>query len=168
MSIDRWLPRVAFGALPLILVLGACDPQSAQDLDVPQVTAEVEGAVASLFEAMNAGDVDAVLDHYMGDGNFLFAGVTRVLTDREAWSERVQLWYRVNDEVTFEHQLLSLQVLAPTVAVTAIQGGSTEAEFLLWTQTWVKDATGRWLIAAEHESWPECVDPPRAHPGTTG
>jgi ketosteroid isomerase-like protein len=153
----------------MIAALGACSAPTSQEIDVPQVTTEVEAAVASLFEAMSAGDGDAVMAHYIGEGNFLYAGVTRVATDWEAWSGQVKMWYRANAEVTFEHQLLSLQVLAPTVAVTAIQGSSTEAEFLLWTQTWVKDdATGRWLVAAEHESWPECVDPPRAHPGTTG
>ena len=153
----------------LALGVAACGNPAAQELDVAGITEEVEGAVASLFEAMNSGDGEAVMAHYQGVGNFLYAGITRTAADFENWSAQARAWYASHPDVEFEHQLLSLQVMAPTVAVTAVQGSSTEAEFLLWTHVWVKDdATGRWLITSEHESWPDCVDPPRAHPGTTG
>jgi ketosteroid isomerase-like protein len=154
---------------PLILSLIACGSPDGQRPDVSAITSEVEAAVGSFFQAMNAHDGDAVIGHYVGPENFLYAGITNVAVDWETWSGQVQAWYRANSDVEFTHELMSIQVVAPTVAVATVRGSSSEAEALLWTQVWAKDAeTGRWLITTEHESWPECVDPPRPHVGTNG
>ena len=68
----------------------------------------------------------------------------------------------------FEQELLSIQILTPTVAVAALRGHSTEAEALFWTEVLQKGEDGRWLITYEHESWPGCSVPTGAHMGTEG
>lgn len=154
---------------PLLVALAACGAAPQESLDVGQVTSEVEAAVGSLFDAMNAHDGEGVIAHYAGPENFLYAGITNVAVDWDTWSGQVQTWYRMNPEIAFTHELVSIQVVAPTVAVATVRGSSTEAEALLWTQVWAKDAeTGAWLITTEHESWPQCVEAPRPHMGTTG
>jgi ketosteroid isomerase-like protein len=45
-----------------------------------------------------------------------------------------------------------------------VRGSSTEQEWLLFTQVYVQDDAGRWVVAHEHVSWPG-AEAPRRHPG---
>jgi hypothetical protein len=82
----------------------------------------------------------------------------------ETFAERVTPYYRTNTEITFQQEILRIQILSPTSAVVTLKGSSTGAEHLFWTEVLVREADGRWLIAHEHESWPDCPAPPPLHP----
>jgi hypothetical protein len=127
---------------------------------------EVRGTLYGLTEAMNSHDPDQIFRYYRGDGEFLYLGCTEIVLSWEAFSDRARTFYRANPEVTFQQEVVRIQVLSPTVAVAASRGGSTDAEDLFWTQVLVRGSEG-WRVAYEHESWPGCSPAPAAHPFTT-
>ena len=103
---------------------------------------------------------------YRQDGAFFYLGCTDILFGWETFSARVGPYYANNTDVTFQQELLSVQILSPTVAVAAVRGSSTEAEALFWTEALQQGEDGRWLITYEHESWPGCPVPRGPHLGT--
>jgi len=150
-----------------LLALG-CSP-SAERLDPAREEAlreEVRETLSGLTQAMNSGDPDRIFRYYRGDEEFLFLGCTDVLLGWSAFSGRVATFYRANPEVSFQQEVVRIQILSPTVAVAALRGGSSDAEELFWTEVLVREGEG-WKIAYEHESWPGCSPAPTPHPFTT-
>ncbi len=145
---------------------GACRPASTELTDAQReaIVSEVNQAVGELIDAMNAHDGDRVVSYYMNSADFAYVGVTDITVGWEHFANLVGPWYGRNTDVTFDYEVLHIQVLSPTVATVIFQGSSTEAEFLMWTQVLVRGDDGQWAIALEHESWPECTEPPRSHP----
>lgn len=146
----------------------ACGPRPGElsERGRAEITSQVNQRVAELFEAMNAHDVERIGSFYLHSDDFAYVGVSDVRVGWEPFSRIVGLWHRTHPEVKFEHEVVHTHVLSPTVAVAVIRGSSTETELLVWTQVFVRNDGGEWVIAHEHESWHETSDPPRAHPVT--
>ncbi|MFH1764639.1 MAG: nuclear transport factor 2 family protein [Gemmatimonadota bacterium] len=158
----------ALWAILSIPLAVACNPQpepfTQTQTDV--LAAEVAETLAGLTEAMNSHDPDRVMAYFRQSEEFLYLGCTYFMLGWETFSPRAWSYTVANPHVTFQREVVRIQVLSPTVAVAALQGASTEAEALFWTEVLVKEA-GSWLIAHEHESWPGCPPPLVAHPFTT-
>jgi ketosteroid isomerase-like protein len=137
-------------------------------MDETALIEEVLETLAGLTEAMNAHDPDEVFRFYRQTDDFFYLGCTDILYGWGTFAVRVEPYYTFNTDVSFEKEVLSVQILSPTVAVAALRGSSTEAEALFWTEVLQKGEDGRWLITHEHESWPGCPVPRGAHMGTTG
>ncbi len=127
---------------------------------------EVEGTLTGLTEAMNSHDPERIFSFYRQDQSFFYLGCTDVLYSWGTFSVRVGPYYQNNTDVTFEQEILSIQILSPTVAVAALRGSSSNAEALFWTEVLQRQDDGRWLITYEHESWPDCKTPRGPHMGT--
>jgi len=172
------MPRVRLILLVLVLSFGACvsepDPLTLVEgavltqEEVAVLTQEVAETLAGLTEAMNSHDPERVFSFYRQDESFFYLGCTDILFGWGTFSSRVGPYYTRSTDVIFEQELLSIQILTPTVAVVALRGHSTEAEALFWTEVLQKGEDGRWLITYEHESWPGCSVPTGAHMGTEG
>jgi uncharacterized protein (TIGR02246 family) len=154
----------ALSAFAVIAALSACQP--GRDLDGTRGTA-IRGAVVTaiddLYAAMNEHDADRVLGHYLESDDFLYVGVSDVMQGWERFSAMTAPWYAMHPDVTFEHEILHMQILAPDVATVTTRGSSTESPHLMTTRTLVL-RDGRWLIALEHESWPGAETPQPQHP----
>ncbi|MCJ7629825.1 MAG: nuclear transport factor 2 family protein [Longimicrobiales bacterium] len=161
----RNLVLLAILAVPLAV---ACNPQpepfTQAEKDVLAV--EVRETLAGLTEAMNNHDPDAVMAYFRQNEEFLYLGCTYSMLGWETFSPRVWSYTVANPQVTFQRDVVRIQVLSPTAAVAMLQGASTEAEALFWTEVLVKE-DGAWVIAHEHESWPGCPQPINPHPFTT-
>jgi uncharacterized protein (TIGR02246 family) len=132
------------------------------------VEVEVRELIGELTEAMNSHDPDQVLSFYRESEEFIYVGCTDLMFGWETFSTLVEPFYRNSVDVTFEQEILGIQVLSPTTAVVTLQGSSTEAQALFWTEVLVQEPDGRWVIAHEHESWPGCPEPPPLHPTGSG
>lgn len=149
----------------LIGSLGAAScgaPPRMTEVQRLHVLEEVHAAVADRFEAMNRHDPEAVAGFYRPGEDFVYAGVSDVVTGLDGFSAMTAPWYGLHSDQVFEYDILHTQVLSPTVATVTIRGGTGEAPHLLWTNVYVLEA-GRWLVALEHESWPG-APAPSAHP----
>lgn len=154
----------ALAAAAAILAMVACQPtRELTDAQRSTTTADVIATVDSLYAAMNEHDADRVLAHYLQSDQFLYVGVSESLQGWQSFSGLARPWYASHPDVTFQHQILHVQVLAPDVATATVRGSSTEAPYLMWTRTLVR-RDGRWLIALEHESWPGAEEPRGEHP----
>jgi len=156
--------RVLLAIFMAVALAGACDPGPAvfdQALKA-EIATEVRETLAGLTEAMNSHDSERVFGYFRQSEEFLYLGCTDYLFGFGDFSVRVGPYYEANSEVVFHQEVVRLQVLSPTVAVAALQGGSTDAEALFWTEVLVKEE-GNWVIAHEHESWPGCSPPPAVH-----
>ena len=149
---------------PMILVEGT--PLSPEE--VASLSQEVSEAVEGLTAAMNSHDPELVFDFYRQDETFFYLGCTDVLFGWGTFSTRVGPYYLNTPGVTFQRELLTIQILSPSAAVASLRGSSTEAEALFWTEVLKKGEDGRWLITYEHESWPDCSTPRGPHMGTEG
>lgn len=147
-----------------------CGPQTEASaaFEEPALIQEVLETLERFTEAMNSHDPERVFSFYRQDPTFFFLGCTDILYGWDAFASRVGPYYQFNTDVTFEQEVLSVQILSPTVAVAALRGSSTEAEALFWTEVLQRQDDGRWLITHEHESWPGCPVPRGPHMGTTG
>lgn len=156
-------------ARPLLFValLGACQPDSGSITEARRTALgqEIRESLEGLTEAMNSHDPDRIFGYFRQSEEFLYLGCTSFLMGWDAFATRVGPYYRANPTVTFQQEVVRIQVLSPTVAVAALRGGSSEVEHLFWTDVLVKEE-GRWLITHEHESWPGCSVPSGAHPFT--
>lgn len=155
----------------LILLPAACRSGGSPPLSEGEVTAireEVAEAVVGLTEAMNSHDSDRVFAFYRQDEEFFYLGCTSAMMGWSTFSPRIASYYRGADEVTFEREIITIQVLSAEVAVVAMRGRSTEAPALFWTEVLQKSSDGEWLITSEHESWPDCSLPRGPHLGTEG
>ena len=157
----------------LFLLLAALLPTACTSGPVPlsgdeevAMMEDVMETLGALTEAMNAHDPEAVFSFYRQDDSFFYLGCTSSLAGWGSFATRVGSFYTFNTEVTFQREVLSIQILSPTVAVAAMRGSSTEIEGLYWTEVLQKDAGGRWLVTYEHESWPGCSVPRAPHLGT--
>ena len=159
---------VLLAFLPLILAT-ACrsDGESFGQEQAEALEVEVRETLAGLTEAMNQHDPDRVLGYYKESERFLYLGCTYFMLGWETFSPRAWSYHVANPQVVFHQEVVEVQVVGPTVAVAALQGGSSEAEALFWTEVLVKE-DGAWKITYEHESWPGCPPPPTPHPFTTG
>jgi hypothetical protein len=84
------------------------------------------------------------------------------------FSTLVAPYYRAATDVTFQREILQIQLVGTDVAVVTLRGSSSEAPALFWTQVLVREEGGAWLIAHEHESWPGCDEPAPLHPTGAG
>ena len=162
--------RTLFFTVLFLFSFSACtpdppDPEESDQSQVETLRAEVQETLSDLTDAMNRHDPDEVFSYYRRGEEFLYLGCTDVLLGWQAFSVRVGNYYRANPDVTFQQEVIRLQVLSPSVAVAASRGSSSEAEALFWTQVLVRE-DGEWRITYEHESWPGCSPPPVAHPFT--
>jgi uncharacterized protein (TIGR02246 family) len=156
--------RHALRVLAAVAALGACQPgREVEDARRGAITAEVTAAIEDLYAAMNAHDPDRVLGHYLQSDAFLYVGVSDSMQGWDMFATLARPWYLSHGDVTFEHEILHVQVLAPDVATVTARGGSSEAPSLMWTRTLVL-RDGVWLVALEHESWPGADPPNRRHP----
>jgi ketosteroid isomerase-like protein len=127
------------------------------------ISVDVREAVDEYFSALNAHDVERVFASYLQTENFAYLGVTNILAGWDAFSRTVANWFRNRPDITFEYEIALIQVLSPAVAVASVHASSTEQEWLLFTQVYVSNDAGRWVIAHEHVSWPG-AEAPREHP----
>ena len=130
------------------------------------VEEEAEAAIASLFDAMNAADAEAVLDHYSAEP-FDRISCTQI-QDRSLFMTATESYYRTRDSLDFQYQIRGSRALSPGVAVVSASGGLPDADGLFWT--WVLEREdGRLKVVHEHESWPGCPEPRRGfHSGSGG
>ncbi len=135
--------------------------------DRATVTAEVDSAVTALVAAMNAHDSTAVMSHYLHTDSFTYVGVTDALFGFDTFRRDTQHWYATHPDVQFHYDIAQTQVLSPTVAVVLLRGSSTLQPALAATEVLVRSSDGRWLVAHEHESWPESRVTGQPHPLTT-
>jgi ketosteroid isomerase-like protein len=161
-----WTSILLFGAS--LLFACTAPPPAGEDYDEAAIVRAVTEAMDGLTEAMNSHDPDQVFSYYRQDESFFYLGCTDILFGWETFATRVAPFYQFNSEVTFQRELLSIQVLSPTTAVAALRGSSSEAPVLFWTEVLQKNDAGRWLITYEHESWPGCSAPRGPHMGTEG
>jgi ketosteroid isomerase-like protein len=124
--------------------------------------------MGQLTAAMNSHDPDSVLSFYLDSDEFVYVGCTDLMFGRDTYSTLVAPYYRNSTDVTFQQEILEIQVLNRTAAVVTLRGSSTEAPSLFWTEVLVRQDDGRWTIAHEHESWPGCDEPPALHPTGMG
>ena len=155
---------LAFLAIPLAV---ACSPEPEPFTQAQKnaLAVEVRETLSGLTDAMNSHDPDSVMAYFRQSEEFLYLGCTYFMLGWETFSPRVWSYYIANPTVTFQQEVIRVQVLSPTVAVAALQGASSEAEALFWTEVLVKE-DGAWHIAHEHESWPGCSPPSNPHPLT--
>jgi uncharacterized protein (TIGR02246 family) len=153
--------------LPLLLFAAACAPASTPftDADREAVAKEVTAVLADLTDAMNSHDGERVAAFYTDNPDFLYLGCTDFITGGATFRRMLAPYYGPGSDVTFEQQIVSIQVLSPTAAAVSQRGSSTKVEALFWTQILVK-TDGRWAITYEHESWPGCDPPTSPHPYT--
>lgn len=161
---------VVVATLVVAPMAGACtsEPSPMSGSQELALTEEVEATLQGLTEAMNAHDPDLVFSFYRQDESFYYLGCTSVLFGWGTFSSRVRPFYQTRSDLTFQREILSIQILEPTVAVAALRGSSSEAEHLFWTQILQKGPDGRWRVTHEHESWPGCPVPRGPHMGTEG
>jgi ketosteroid isomerase-like protein len=132
--------------------------------DRDAIAGQVREAVDAYFAAQNSNDAEEVFQTYLHSEDFAYLGVNDVFVGWEGFSAMVTNWFRNRPDIKFEHQTQLIQVMSPSVAVATVRASSTEQEFLLFTQVYVKNDAGRWVVAHEHVSWPE-APAPRRHPG---
>lgn len=146
----------------------ATEPGSLTREEEANLMEEVAQTIGDYTEALNSHDPDSILSFYRQDPSFLYLGCTDILSGWGTFESRVRPYYTANTDVTFQQDILNLQILSPTAATVALRGGSSEAPNLFWTMALQKGVGGRWLITQEHESWPGCPVPRGPHMGTTG
>jgi hypothetical protein len=162
MRYSRWWILLP-GALTGACTAGGDTLGEAEKVALAQEVMETLGQVT---QAMNAHEPERLFSYFRQDEEFLYLGCTDFLLGWGDFSSRVGPYYRANPDVTFEQEVVRVQVLSPTTAVAALRGGSSEMEDLFWTEVLVKEG-GRWLIVHEHESWPGCSPPSGPHPFTS-
>jgi ketosteroid isomerase-like protein len=157
-----WVSAVLFTTL----LVGGCQPASTElsDAQRADITSQVNEAVGGLFGALNVHDPDQILSHYLDSDDFAYVGTMSILVSREALASVVASYHSRHPEVTFTHRIVHTQVVSPTVAVVFSEGGSSDAEHLVWTHVLVRGEDGRWVVAYEHEAWPN-AEPLSRHPG---
>jgi ketosteroid isomerase-like protein len=148
-------------------------PAVLTDEEQRAVTAEVREAIIDLRAAMNAQDPQRVSTRYDRSGDFAYVGCTELILGGAEYRRITSPYYSASRSVTFEQEVVHIRALDRHAAVVAMRGSSTRAPHLFWTQVWIKDGSGRWVVGHEHESWPGCREPRGAHPptappGTTG
>lgn len=152
-----------------VVVLGACQPPSRPltDMEKETLAQEVRQTLGALTEAMNSHDSDRIFRYFQQTEEFLYLGCTSFMLGWDTFFPRARSYHLANRHVAFTREVIRVQVLSPTVAVAASQGGSTEVDALFWTDVLVKEG-GSWRITYQHESWPGCSPPPVPHPFTSG
>lgn len=150
------------GAALVVAFLAGCGPGAPSEADRAQIAEDVEGAVTSLFEAMNAHDVDAIAGHYDGSAEFTYVGCTTVRVGFDNVRRIMELWHRDSPGVTFDAEVLTVRVITRDVAAATVRATTSDDAMLFWSFILHRDADG-WRIAHEHESWADCPDQ-RPHP----
>jgi uncharacterized protein (TIGR02246 family) len=159
----RWNGVRAGVMAAIVLTFQAgCGPGALSDTERAGITEEVDGVVASLFEAMNAHDLDAIAGHYDDGADFVYVGCTSVRVGFENVRRIMEMWHRASPEVTFDHEVLTLRAITRDVAAATVRATTSEDTVLFWSFILRRDADG-WRIAHEHESWADCPEQ-RSHP----
>lgn len=159
MGRKRW--SVTAAAIVLSFQAG-CGPGAPSEAERARVAEEVEGAVASLFEAMNAHDVEAVSGHYRDSPEFTYVGCTTVRVGFDNVRRIMEMWHQASPDVTFDPEVLAVRAITRDVAAATVRATTSEDAMLFWSFILHRDADG-WRIAHEHESWADCPDQ-RPHP----
>lgn len=164
----RFPPLARPASLIVALAVSACssgspEPTSLTRAERTAIAQEVNARVDGLFAAMNAHDVEALTAFYENSEDFAYVGVTSMRQGWEQLTQAARMYHGRHDEVEFVKRNLLTRVLTPTVAVVVLAGASSDAESLMWSQTWVLNDAGEWVIALEHESWPGAAPPPAPH-----
>jgi len=152
-------------SLLLALVSAACTASPIAEADREAVVQEVRTAVEGLTDAMNAQDAERVLSFYDLGPDFVYLSCTEFFFGSR-FRAVADLYYRPSRGVTFEQELVQVDVLSHDAAVATIRGSSSRAAHLFWTQVWVRNAENGWSITHVHQSWPDCAEPRTPHPGT--
>lgn len=144
----------------MLVVTAACAPSgSSAGRSTPAqdsaVVAEAEATIASFFDAMRAGDADAVLSYYT-DGPFHRISCTEV-QDQSFFRQVTGDFYRTREGLEFNYEVVDARAVGSDGAVV-MANGDFEGSPLFWT--WVLAREGDGLrIVAEHESWAGCPEP---------
>jgi ketosteroid isomerase-like protein len=148
-----------------VAAVGCQQPVSdSTEFDRAAVQQEVREAVNAYFAAQNSNDAEQVFETYLQSEDFAYLGVTNIMAGWDQFSATVANWFRNRPDIAFQHEIALVQALSPAVAVASVRASSTDQEWLLFTQVYVRQGDGRWLVAHEHVSWPE-APAPRQHPG---
>jgi ketosteroid isomerase-like protein len=153
-------------ALPLVLLATACAPAQAPftDADADAVAEEVRAASLALVDALNTHKTDTILSFYSLDEDFTYVACTAYYVGGEGYRAFALSFHSLYPETRYALEVGSVRVLGPSHAVVALEGSLTGP---LWvTRVLRKEASGRWLVTWEHESWPGCAGPAAPHPGT--
>jgi ketosteroid isomerase-like protein len=141
-------------------VLGGCTGSGVGDAGMSDservaVVEEAEAAIASMFDAMNAGDAEAVLEYYSA-GPFIRISCTQI-QDPGEFRIATELYYRTRDSLQFHYHVIGSRALSPDAAVVSASGGLPEVDGLFWT--WVLEREeGQMKVVHEHESWAGCPE----------
>ena len=155
-------------ALALALIIAsACGAPSpgGSGFDPGEVEAHVRAASATLVDALNAHDADAILDLYDLEEGFTQVVCTEVRTNPQGFANLTRALHTQFKDAVYTMRVSSVRVLGPDVAVVASEGTMTGPFFV--TRVLRKAADGRWLVTWEHQSWPGCPPPVAPHPGTS-
>ena len=156
-----------FPMVLLVALLGACNqapPPSFTQAQRDSLALEVREVIGEITEAMNSHDPERFLGFFRESREFVYVGCTDAMFGFGDFSVRVTPYYRNSTDVTFEQEVLTVQILSPTTAVVTLLASSSEAPAIFGTEVMVKDVDGRWLIAHEHQSWPGCPEVAAPHP----
>jgi uncharacterized protein (TIGR02246 family) len=160
--------RLLIALLSTIPFTTSCvaSPPPLSDDDRRAVVEDVRAAVGQLRAAMNDADADRVLSFYADGPDLVYVGCTEFHFG-EAYRNIATLYYRPSRGVTFEQEIVQVKVLGPATAVVSMRGSSSAAPYLFWTQVWVREPDGGWVVTNAHQSWPGCDEPRAGHPGTS-
>ncbi len=160
------MPALRFLLASAIVFPWGCQaaPATLTSAQADSLAVEVREVMGRLTEAMNAHDPERVLGFYRDTEAFVYLGCTDLMFGSAFFKGIIGPFYVNNPEVTFQREILRVQLLSPSSAVVTLQGSSTDSPALFWTQVLTREADGRWLITHEHESWPACDPPPSLHP----
>ncbi len=156
----------AMGLAALLAFQPACGPGTLSEQDRAAVEEEMDGFVASLFEAMNAGDVDGIAGHYDAGPEFFYVGCTVVTRGFDRVRSLMRMYYGSHPDVRFNPQVQATRVLDRDAAAVTVSATTSADEHLFWTFVVHRTAEG-WKIAQEHESWSDCPGR-RPHPDLQG
>lgn len=159
------MTRIRF--LPLAVLVAACTSgASLSDSQKQAVDREVREVSAALVDALNAHDADAILGFYSLDDDFTYVGCTGFTFQASVFESLLRGYHRAHPDAETAMSVQRLRVLTPETAVVSLQGPSGDLEALFTTRVLQKNAQGEWKVVYEHESWPDCSEPVRPHPGS--
>jgi uncharacterized protein (TIGR02246 family) len=153
----------------LVLAAACAVPDSLPNPDrETQLQDEVRTTVEAFVDALNAHDPEAIMEFYAPDVDLVRLGCTNVSVGRETIGARVYAYHERRTDVTFSMQVVYVKGLTPMSAIATVRGGTSNTAGLHWSLGMVKQPEGNWLIAYEHQSWPDCPPGSAYHTGGSG
>jgi len=159
----RWIPAVLWTLLPL----SACVAPSTElsDVEALAVQEEVTATVDAFVEALNRHDPEEVMSFYAPEADLVRLGCTNIAVGLETIRQRITIYHQQRKDVTFSMEVAYVKPLTATSAVASVRGGTSNTAGLFWSLGMVEQPDGRWLIAYEHQSWPDCPEARGFHTG---